>query len=43
VEDGRLVVSRSKRPFTLDELLAGMIPEREHPLEDDAPRGEEVL
>jgi antitoxin MazE len=42
-EDGRLVVSRSKRHFTLDELLAGMTPEREHPLEDDAPRGEETL
>jgi antitoxin MazE len=41
--DGRLVISRSKRHFTLDELLAGMTPEREHPLEDDAPRGEETL
>ena len=43
IDDGRLVVSRSKRHFTLDELLAGMTPEREHPLEDDAPRGEETL
>jgi antitoxin MazE len=43
IDDGRLVVSRSKRHFTLDELLAGMTPEREHPLEDDAPRGEEIL
>jgi antitoxin MazE len=43
IDDGRLVISRSKRHFTLDELLAGMTPEREHPLEDDAPRGEETL
>ncbi|HEV8015425.1 MAG TPA: hypothetical protein VGP48_07810 [Stellaceae bacterium] len=43
VADGRLVVSRSKRHFTLDELLAGMTPDREHPLEDDTPRGEESL
>jgi antitoxin MazE len=42
-DDGRIMVSRSKRHFTLDELLAGMTPDREHPLEDDAPRGEETL
>jgi antitoxin MazE len=42
-DDGRIVVTRSKRHFTLDELLAGMTPEREHPLDDDAPRGEEKL
>lgn len=41
--DGRIIVRRSKRHFTIDELLAGMTPEREHPLEDDAPRGEETL
>ena len=41
--DGRIVVTRSRRHFTLDELLTGMTPEREHPLEDDAPRGEETL
>lgn len=43
VGDGRIIVCRSKRHFTLDELLAGMTPEREHPLEDDTPRGEEAL
>lgn len=43
IDDGRVIVSRSKRHFTLDELLAGMTPDREHPLEDDAPRGEEIL
>jgi antitoxin component of MazEF toxin-antitoxin module len=42
-DDGRIVVTRSKRRFTLDELLAGMTPEREHLLDDDAPRGEELL
>lgn len=43
VDDGRIMISRSKRHFTLAELLAGMTPDREHPLEDDAPRGEETL
>ncbi len=41
--DGRIVITPSRRRFTLDELLAGMTPEREHPLDDDAPRGEELL
>jgi antitoxin MazE len=42
-DDGRIIISRSRRRFTLDELLAGMTPEREHTTEDDAPRGEELL
>jgi antitoxin MazE len=41
--DGRIVVTPSRRRFTLEELLAGMSPEREHPLEDDDPIGEEML
>lgn len=41
--DGRIVISRSRRRFTLEELVAGMTPEREHPLEDDEARGEEAL
>ena len=41
--DGRIVITPSRRRFTLDELLAGMTPAREHPLEDDDPRGEELL
>ena len=41
--DGRIVITQSRRRFTLDELLAGMTPGREHPLEDDGPRGEEAL
>ena len=39
----RLVVTKSNRRFTLDELLAGMMPEREHRVLDDAPRGAEIL
>jgi antitoxin MazE len=41
--DGRIIVTRSRRRFTLDELVAGMTPDREHRLEDDGPRGEELL
>ncbi|HKO10252.1 MAG TPA: AbrB/MazE/SpoVT family DNA-binding domain-containing protein [Alphaproteobacteria bacterium] len=41
--DGRIIVTRSRRRFTLDELLAGMTPEREHRLEDDGPQGEEMI
>jgi len=42
-DDGRIIITRSRRRFTLDELLAGMTPEREHALEDDGPQGEEIL
>lgn len=42
-DDGRIVITRSRRRFTLEELLARMTPEREHPLEDDEPRGEEII
>jgi len=42
-EDGRIIITRSRRRFTLEELLEGMTPDREHPLEDDAPRGEEII
>jgi antitoxin MazE len=42
-DDGRIIITRSRRRFTLEELLAGMTPEREHVLEDDGPRGEEIL
>lgn len=41
--DGRIIVTRSRRRFTLDELLAEMTPEREPGLEDDDPRGEELI
>jgi antitoxin MazE len=42
-DDGRIIITRSRRRFTLDELLAGMTPEREHALDDDGPRGEEII
>ncbi len=41
-EDGRIIVTRSRRRFTLGQLLEGMTPEREHVLEDDGPRGDEI-
>jgi antitoxin MazE len=42
-EDGRIVISRSRRRFTLQELLRGMTPEREHHPHDDNPHGEEFI
>ena len=41
--DGRIVISHSRRRFTLQELLKEMKPSRQHQLEDDAPRGVEIL
>ncbi|HEX3884097.1 MAG TPA: AbrB/MazE/SpoVT family DNA-binding domain-containing protein [Stellaceae bacterium] len=41
--DGRIVVTPSRRRFTLEELLAGMTPDKKHPLEDDGPVGKELL
>jgi len=29
--------------FTIEELVAGMTPENEHPLKDDWPVGEELI
>jgi antitoxin MazE len=42
-KNDRLIVTKSNRRFTLDELLAQMTPEREHRAVDDAPRGAEIL
>ena len=42
-KDGRIVISRSHRRFTLDELLKGMTPDRQHPMDDAPPRGHELL
>jgi antitoxin MazE len=40
--DGSIIVRKAKPRFTLEELIAGMTPDREHPaLIDDAPRGSE--
>jgi len=41
--DGRIIITRSRRRFTLKELLAGMTPEREHALENEQPQGEEII
>ena len=35
--------TRSPHRFTLEELVAGMTPEDEHPLDDDWPVGEELI
>jgi antitoxin MazE len=42
-DDGRIIVTRSRRRFTLEELLAGMTRDREHPLDDDGPVGDEKI
>jgi antitoxin MazE len=42
-DDGRIIISRSRRRFALEELLVGMTPEREHVLEDDGPQGAELI
>jgi antitoxin MazE len=42
-DDGRIIITRSRRHFTLDELLVGMTSDREHVLEDDASAGEEII
>lgn len=41
--DGTIVISRSFRRFSWDELLKEMTPERQRRLEDDPPRGAEFL
>jgi antitoxin MazE len=42
-DDGRIVITRSRRRFTLDELLAGMTPDKQHGSNDDPPLGEEII
>jgi antitoxin MazE len=40
----RIMITKAARRFTLEELLEGMTPERQHPaIADDAPRGSEAL
>lgn len=40
--DGAIVIRKSTRRFTLEELIAGMTPDKQHPaLIDDEPRGSE--
>jgi len=42
-DDGRIVVTPSRRHFTIEELVAGMTPERSEFMEDDWPMGEELI
>jgi antitoxin MazE len=40
--DGSIIVRKAKPRYTLEELIAGMTPDKQHPaLIDDAPRGSE--
>jgi len=41
--DGRIVITPSRRRFTIEELVAGMTPENDHLLEDDGPVGDELI
>jgi len=41
--DGRIVITPSRRRFTIEELVASMTPENEHPVEDDGPVGDELI
>ncbi|MEJ1967580.1 MAG: AbrB/MazE/SpoVT family DNA-binding domain-containing protein [Rhizomicrobium sp.] len=41
-EDGSVVIRKAHRRYTLEELIAGMTPDKAHPpLIDDEPRGNE--
>lgn len=40
--DGRIVVTPSRRPFTIEELVEGMTPERSEFM-DDWPVGDELI
>jgi len=42
-DDGSIVITKAKRRYTLEDLIAGMTPDKEHPSLDDPPRGEELL
>jgi antitoxin MazE len=41
--DGRIIVTPSRRRFTIEELVVGMTPERSEFMEDDWPVGEELI
>jgi len=42
-EDGRIVVTPSRRRFTIEELVEGMTQERSELMEDDWPVGDELI
>jgi antitoxin MazE len=41
VEEGRVVIQPARPRYFLDDLLAGVTPENEHPSMDDLPVGRE--
>jgi antitoxin component of MazEF toxin-antitoxin module len=41
--DGRIVVTPSRRRFTIEELVEGMTPEPSEFMEDDWPVGDELI
>jgi hypothetical protein len=45
VETGSGVGQKGPKPrrMTIEELVAGMTPDKQHPLEDDWPIGEELI
>lgn len=42
-DDGRIVITPSRRRFTIEELIEGMTPERSEFMEDDWPVGDELI
>ncbi len=42
-DGGRIIIARSRRRFTLDELLPKMTPARQHVLDDDGPEGAGII
>jgi antitoxin MazE len=42
-DDGRIVITPSRRRFTIEELVVGMTPERSEFMEDDWPMGDELI
>ncbi len=42
-DDGSVVIRKAVKRYTLEELVAGMTPDKAHPSWDDPPRGEELL
>ena len=41
--DGRIVITPSRRRFTIEELVVGMIPEHNELTGDDWPLGDELI
>ena len=41
--DGRIIITPSRRRFTIEELVEGMTPERSELMEDDWPIGDELI